>query len=244
MSPDIVLADIVNAEEAAGVARRVREVLLKPCVLGETEVTVTTSIGISAFPEDSEEPDTLIKQADAAMHHAKNLGRDGYQFFTEAINERASKRFKVENQLRKALVQNQFEMYYQPKVELRSRRVTGAEALVRWRHPELGMVSPAEFIPIAEETGLVVPLGDWILREVCRQISEWRKQGLSPLAVSVKPLVFRCSRRLQVVRRLHLPARARRQVRQAQPQRRARLRICRLLVPRETPALLHETGAH
>jgi PAS domain S-box-containing protein len=181
----IILAEITNAKEAAGVARRVRDALVKACMLGDTEITISASVGISAYPEDSDDADTLIKQAEAAMHHAKTHGRDAYEFFTSSINERAVKQFTLENQLRKALVQNQFEMYYQPKVALVGQRVTGAEALVRWRHPELGIVSPAEFIPVAEDSGLIVPLGEWILREVCRQTVEWQARGLPPLAISV-----------------------------------------------------------
>ncbi|MGQ0656950.1 MAG: putative bifunctional diguanylate cyclase/phosphodiesterase [Chromatiales bacterium] len=181
----IVLAGIQSLEDAAIVARRVRDIFTRTCTVGNTDVTLTASIGISGFPLDSLDAETLLKQADTAMHHAKTLGRDRYQFSTARINSRASERLVLENNLRKALAAGQFELHYQPKVHLRGMVPVGMEALVRWSHPEMGAVPPSVFVPVAEETGLIVPLGEWILHEACRQAKAWQHAGLPPLAVSV-----------------------------------------------------------
>ncbi len=181
----VVLADVQEQEDAAIMARRMRAAIALPCPIGPTEVTMTASAGISGVALDGQNAETLIKQADAAMHHAKRHGRDRYELSNASINSRASERLAMENELRRALAAGEFELHYQPKVQLAGMITVGMEALVRWRHPEHGMVSPSVFVPVAEEIGLIVPLGEWILHEACRQTREWERSGLPPLVVSV-----------------------------------------------------------
>lgn len=181
----IMLTEIDNAEGAALVARRIRDILGAPCLVGGSEITVTASLGISVFPLDSRDGETLLRLAEEAMRKAKRQGRNGYQFASATINARALERVTLESNLRGALEAGQFELHYQPKVRLTDGRAVGVEALVRWRHPELGMVSPEHFIPLAESSGLILPLGEWVLREACSRAREWREAGLPPLAVSV-----------------------------------------------------------
>jgi EAL domain-containing protein (putative c-di-GMP-specific phosphodiesterase class I) len=149
------------------------------------ELFVTASIGIAVSPGDGQEAETLLKHAEMAMYKAKKGGRKTYEFFSGDMNAHALERLTLENQLRRAVERNEFVLYYQPKVEVRSGRIIGAEALVRWKHPELGIVSPAKFIPIAEETGLIVEIGQWVLRTACAQIQAWTQRGLPPLSISV-----------------------------------------------------------
>jgi|LNFM01.1.fsa_nt_gb diguanylate cyclase (GGDEF)-like protein len=188
----VVLTQFRSAEESAVVARRMLEAIAQPVNLGGEDLVLSATAGISVYPVDGTTADQLIDRADAAKNHAKAEGRGRYQFYTSAINARAFERLSMENNLRKALQQEQFELYYQPKVDIRTGRFTGAEALVRWRHPDLGLVSPANFIPIAEETGLIVPLGEWIISAACRDIAAWRSQGLPDVrvAVNISPVQF------------------------------------------------------
>ncbi len=181
----VLLSDLRRAEDAASVARRINEAFRQPFVVHETEVYVSSSIGISVFPDDAEDADGLLKQADAAMYQAKSGGRDGYCFYTPAIQGRAFARLSVEAGLRRALERDEFELHWQPKVDLASGAIAGAEALVRWNNPSVGMVSPADFIPVAEECGLIVPLGKWVLERACEQAHTWRRCGLQGLRVSV-----------------------------------------------------------
>jgi EAL domain-containing protein (putative c-di-GMP-specific phosphodiesterase class I)/ActR/RegA family two-component response regulator len=148
-------------------------------------MSVTCSIGISIFPKDGADVQTLIKNADVAMYRAKEMGRDNYQFYSEELNARSMERMTMERHLRKALENNEFTLHYQPKVSLHSGFITGMEALLRWRNPELGMVSPATFIPLAEETGLIGPIGEWVLRTACAQNRLWLESGLPPMRVAV-----------------------------------------------------------
>ena len=180
-----ILTDIGSPEEAAVVARRIRQVLRRPFEIAGNELELTASIGISAFPLDGCDPDDLITLADAAMNHAKAEGRDRCQFSTASINTRAFQRLSLESNMRNALREGQFCVYYQPKVDVASGRVVGAEALARWRHPELGIVSPGEFVPVAEETGLIRPISEQLFTEVCAQLATWRAQGRCDLPVSV-----------------------------------------------------------
>ena len=137
--------------------------------IDQHDLHVTTSIGVSVYPDDGRDAETLIKNADTAMYQAKENGRQSYQFFKPAMNVRAVERQSIEESLRRALERDEFVLHYQPKVDLRTGAITGAEALLRWTHPERGLVSPAQFIPIAEDCGLILPIGKWVLREACRQ---------------------------------------------------------------------------
>jgi diguanylate cyclase (GGDEF)-like protein len=182
----LMILAVESAEEAAHVVeRRILPTVRQPCDIGGTEIHVSCSIGISIFPEDGRDIDALFKNADAAMYQAKSSGRNNYQFFTEELNARAFERLNTENNLRHALHRRELALYYQPQVEARSGRVIGVEALIRWNHPDLGLISPARFIPIAEESGLIVPIGEWVMREACRQHVAWRDAGLPPIPVSV-----------------------------------------------------------
>jgi diguanylate cyclase len=181
----LLLTRVGGAEEAAKFAEGVREALRRPLDCGGRELYVTASFGVSLCPDDGEDCHTLLKNAAAALYRAKQKGGDAYEFFTPDMHERALKRLSLENDLRRALEREEFEVHYQPRVEAASGRVVGMEALARWRHPELGLVSPAEFIPVAEETGMIGPLGERVLRTACAQNGAWREGGLGPLRVGV-----------------------------------------------------------
>lgn len=186
------LIAVSEVHDLAKVARRILAALARPFPLDGHEVVITGSIGITAYPFDGEDVDTLLRNADAAMYHAKDQGRNNYQFYAESMNEVAMHRLILENNLRRALEHEEFELHYQPKVETASGRVVGFEALVRWRDPEAGLIPPGVFIPIAEETGLIAPLGDWVLREACRQAVVWREAGRAvPISVNLSVKQFR-----------------------------------------------------
>lgn len=155
------------------------------------DVFVSASIGISMYPDDARSPDELTKHADAAMHSAKTLGRNNYQFFTRALNEEVQERMVLETGLRLALKREEMRLVYQPKVDLVTREIIGAEALIRWHHPKHGLIPPARFIPVAEESGMVGEIGEWVLRAACRQIHHWQNMGLAPqIAVNVSARQF------------------------------------------------------
>ena len=181
----VVLSGIDSPADAAHVADKILAATSAPCILERNELRTSASIGISLFPGDATANEDLIKKADAAMYHAKSSGRSNYQFFKEEIQLAAVKRLAIEADLRKAITQHQFLLHYQPQLDLRSGRLEGVEALIRWQHPERGMVSPMDFIPIAEETGLIVPIGDWVLEQACRQLAIWRSRGLGHVKMSV-----------------------------------------------------------
>lgn len=181
-----VLLENLNADEdAALVARRILQSFILPIDLNRSEVIVSASIGISIYPRDDVTPDRLIKNADAAMYRAKDAGRNRYQFFTEDMNLTAVERLELENGLRKALRKEEFFLVYQPKVSADSGVVVGMEALLRWRHPEQGVIPPDRFLPYLEETGLIIPVGEWVIRRACRDMREWIDEGLPPIRVSV-----------------------------------------------------------
>ncbi len=181
----IMLPGLENADAAVLIADKLLAAIAAPCVIDGNEIETSTSIGISVFPEDGRDSDALLKHADAAMYHAKKSGRNNYQFFTDEMNQRALERMSIGSKLRHALERNEFLLLYQPQMDLRSGRIIGAEALLRWNHPMDGPVSPAQFIPIAEENGLIIPIGEWVLREACRQNQEWRKLGLPEITMAV-----------------------------------------------------------
>ena len=181
----LILTEVSNPEDAAKVAHRIVRRLSEPYKLEGYEVFITVSIGIAIYPFDGEDIDSILMNADAAMYHAKKQGKNNFQFYRLTMNERAMERLNLENDLRKALERDELLLHYQPKVGIQSGKIVGMEALIRWQHPEMGMVSPGEFIPLAEETGLIVPIGEWVLRAACAQINSWQAQGFPHIPVSV-----------------------------------------------------------
>ncbi len=167
------------------VASKIRESLRQPFDLQGHQVTVTASIGISVYPTDSLDADTLVKNGDTAMFRSKKAGRDTYRFFTPEMNARAIEKLNRENALRKALDHDEFVLHYQPKVDISTGRITGVEALIRWKHPESGFIGPLEFIPDLEQTGLINRVGAWVIESACKQIAEWRREGVGEIPVSV-----------------------------------------------------------
>lgn len=181
----IILPNIDHETDAAVVAEKVLMSLLQAFDLDGTEAHVSGSVGITLYPRDGDTGEDLLKNADAAMYRAKDRGRNAYHFYTPEIQEQAKGRLHMENALRSALENQEFEVHYQPQIDIATGGVCGAEALIRWHHPDRGLVSPDDFIPISEETGLITPIGEWVLRDVCRQIVEWDKAGLSVPRVAV-----------------------------------------------------------
>ncbi|KQN78756.1 sensory box protein/response regulator [Duganella sp. Leaf61] len=181
-----------GAQNAVMVVDKIREALRRPFDLKGHEVTVTASIGISVFPDDAADPDTLIQYADTAMYRAKEAGRDAFRFFTAEMNAQSMARLELENALRRAIENDEFVLHFQPKVNISSGRISGAEVLIRWQRPGHGMVSPALFIPILEETGLIVRVGNWVINEACRKIAHWRRTsaGAVHLSVNVSGIQF------------------------------------------------------
>jgi diguanylate cyclase (GGDEF)-like protein/PAS domain S-box-containing protein len=188
----IVLSRLSAPVDAATVAKKIVDELNRPFQLEGAELFVTVSIGVTVFPTDTVDQDTLIRNADVAMYRAKDRGRNNYQFYTPEMNRRTREMLNMEGELRRALERDEFVLHYQPKVSLENGRVTGIEALLRWRHPERGLVPPADFIPLLEETGLVVQAGEWVLRAVCRQLAEWGARGMRrvPIAVNLSARQF------------------------------------------------------
>jgi diguanylate cyclase (GGDEF)-like protein/PAS domain S-box-containing protein len=188
----ILLAEIEQPQDAARVAEKVHAALGVMHAIDEHELPTALSIGISVYPNDGDNVDDLMRSADTAMFHAKTSGRNSYQFFTAEMNRRAIDRQLIESRLRRALTQGEFVLHYQPQIDLTTGKMTGAEALIRWQDPEHGFTHPEQFIPIAEACGLIVPIGQWVLREACQQVRTWLDAGLNavPVAVNVSALEF------------------------------------------------------
>ena len=197
----ILLPEVAHAADAAISAAKIITELKKAHSIGEHALRVTVSIGISTYPDNGEDAETLIKNADTAMYHAKEYGRDNYQFFRPDMSLRAVERQSLEGQLRYALERQELLLHYQPKVNLKTGAITSVEALVRWQHPERGLLLPGQFLTIAEDTGMIVAIGQWVLREACRQTREWLDAGLLavPVAVNISSLEFRSEQFLEGV---------------------------------------------
>jgi len=197
----ILLSEVEHAEDGAISARRMLEAVALAHPIDQHDLHVTASIGLSVYPDDGMDAETLIKNADTAMYQAKENGRQGFQFFKPAMNVRAVERQSIEESLRRAVERREFALHYQPKINLKTGEITGAEALVRWTHPTRGPVSPAEFIPVAEDCGLIVPIGKWVLREACQQARAWINAGLpaTTIAVNISAIEFRDERFLNGV---------------------------------------------
>lgn len=181
----IILPEVRNPNNAVQVAQKFIDLLSAPFEFDGNDVYISVSIGIAMYPGDGEETHQLVKNADTAMYHAKAQGKNNFKFFTEDINKSTIERFLLETRFRRALEKLEFQLNYQPKVDIRTGSIIGMEALLRWYHPEQGHIDPRLFIPLAEETGLIVQLGEWVIREACRQIKRWQDEGLPHLRVSV-----------------------------------------------------------
>ena len=188
----LLLPEIDTPDQAATLARQLLDGLSQPHPVNEQTLTITASIGIAVFPEDGEERETLLHHAETAMQAAKRAGRNTFRFFTHDMNQRSAEYLLLESYLRHGLANDEFVLYYQPQIDLHTHEIVGFEALMRWQHPELGMVQPNRFIPAAEESGLIVPMGQWALEQACRQNKAWQRVGLihAPVAVNVSGLQF------------------------------------------------------
>ena len=181
----LLLPYIEHADDAALSAQKILAALAPPHRIDRHDLHISVSIGISIYPDDGQDAETLIKSADTAMYHAKENGRNNYSFFEQSMNARVVQRQFIESGLRRALERQEFVLYYQPKINLQSGTIVGVEALIRWRHPQRGLLPPAQFVPIAEDCGLILPIGRWVLSEACRQARAWQDAGLPPITIAV-----------------------------------------------------------
>lgn len=190
----IVLGGITDSDAIMVVAEKILESLTQPFDIEHHELSTSLSIGVAVYPDDGSDFDTLLKKADTAMYQAKESGRNTYRFHTEQMNVNAVDHLQIRNGLRQALEKQELVLYYQPQINIASGRIVGAEALLRWRHPDMGMVLPGRFISVAEDSGLIVPIGDWVLMEACRQAVLWQKAGLPELVIAVNLSGVQCKR--------------------------------------------------
>ena len=181
----LLVPGITAEEDAAKIARKICEAIHDPFWIDGRQLFVTTSVGVSVYPSDGHDAETLVRNADSAMYRAKEQGRDNYQLYTPAMNAKAVERLSLESRLRQAVANDELELHFQPFIDLKTAELLGAEALLRWRHPELGLIPPADFIPIAELSGLIVPIGEWVLRTACAEARKWHAKGFPGLTVSV-----------------------------------------------------------
>ena len=197
----ILIPDLDRVENALNVAHRVKDAMRRPFLIDGHEIFVTASIGISLFPEDGDDCDSLLKYADTAMYHAKNCGKNNAKLYSSSLTMQIMSHVKLEVGLRKALKNEELYLLYQPQIDVRSSEIVGVEALVRWRHPERGIISPTEFIPLAEETGLIVPIGEWVLRTACNQAKAWQRltQRSIRMAVNLSAKQFKDENLTQIV---------------------------------------------
>lgn len=188
----VLLQDVKQPEDASNAAARILKAVAEPHSIDRREVSITASIGVSIYPNDGRDAGTLINNADTAMYRAKEDGRQSYRFFEPEMNARAIQRQSLEKDLRRALKRNEFQLHYQPRIELRTGVIAGAEALLRWRHPTRGLLPPLQFISVAEDSGLILPIGGWVLREACTQAKAWAEAGLKMknIAVNISALQF------------------------------------------------------
>ncbi|CAK0737943.1 diguanylate cyclase [Gammaproteobacteria bacterium] len=199
----VLLADIVTVDSVMKVAQRIAECFTQPFVMDRHEIMVTTSIGISIFPSDETDPEALLKNADIAMYHVKEQGRNSYEFFSRTMQAKYRDQLMLENELHHALERNELCLYYQPKVDAISGTIRGVEALLRWIHPERGMIPPNLFISVAEQNGLILPIGDWVIDTACAQLRQWQDQGIGAIEMAVN-LSARQARQPDLARKIQI----------------------------------------
>jgi diguanylate cyclase (GGDEF)-like protein len=180
----VILGEINDAGDAALIAQKLLDTLTEPFLIKGHEVFISASIGITIFPSDSSDSDSMLKNADMAMYDAKQRGRNNYQFFASYMNATTMERLEMENKLRHALERKEFLLYYQAKTDIHNKELIGLEALIRWNDPERGIISPEEFVPLLEETNLILPVGKWVIQEACRQSKAWQDEGYIPIRVA------------------------------------------------------------
>ncbi len=181
----VILANVAHVDDVTRVAQKILDQFVPPFRIGGRDLFVTPSIGITLYPLDEKQPENLLKDADVAMYHAKELGGNRFQFYTPELNARAARQLELETGLRQAIERREFILHYQPLVDVKTGRIIGMEALLRWQHPKFGLIPPLEFIPLAEDTGLIVPIGEWVLKTACAQIKAWHDTGFPALQVAV-----------------------------------------------------------